>query len=203
MTMMRFPSFLACFLVFIFWLSYELKKDSRRQKGKKSLLELDAEANAVRKKPLDSLHYITIPTESLPFFLGIDEKISECQDTIQALSQKTIVNLSGLTNTDLKMEYGAANLPTLSQYDQNFTLLARTLLQWGKRLHELGYDKEAIQVLSFGIDCQTDARGNYILLAELYKQQGETNAIRHLIAVAETLRTSQKEGICKELETFL
>ena len=200
---MRFPSFFACILVFIVWLSYELKKDSRQAKGKKSLLELDAEANSVRKKPLTSLHYITIPTDSLPFFSGIDEKLTSYQETIQTLSQKPIVNFSGLTNIELKMEYGAANLPILSQYDQNFTLLARTLLQWGKRLHELGYDKEAIQVLAFGIDCKTDARGNYILLAELYQAQGNTQAIQNLISVAETLHTSQKDGICKDLKTFL
>lgn len=198
---MRFPSTLACILVFVFWLTYELKKGS--QKKEKSFLERDAEANSVRKKPLDTLHYITIPTESLPFFSGIDEKLTSCQETIQMLSEKPIVNLSSITNVDLKMEYGAANLPTLTQYDQNFTILARTLLQWGTRLHELGYRKEAIQVLSFGIDCQTDARGNYILLAQLYKQEGNTDAILHLIQVAETLRTSQKEGICGELKTYL
>lgn len=199
---MRFPSTLACILVFVIWLSYELKKASR-SKETKSFLELDAEANSVRKKPLDTLHYITIPTESLPFFSGIDEKLTSCQETIQKLSEKTIVNLSSITNVDLKMEYGAANLPILSQYDQNFTLLARTLLQWGTRLHELGYDKEAIQVLSFGVDCQTDVRGNYILLAKLYQADGNTEAIRHLISVAESLRTSQKEGICKDLKTYL
>lgn len=200
---MRFPSTLACILVFVLWLSYELKKSSGHAKGKKSFLELDAEANSVRKKPLDSLHYITIPTESLPFFSGIDEKLTSYQETVQMLSKKPIVNLSGITNIDLKMEYGAANLPILSQYDQNFTLLARTLLQWGTRLHELGYDHEAVQVLSFGIDCQTDARGNYILLAQLYQAQGNQSAIEHLISVAETLRTSQKDGICRELKTYL
>lgn len=200
---MRFPSTLACILVFVFWLTYELRKNSSSAKKEKSFLELDAEANSVRKKPLDTLHYITIPIESLPFFSGIDEKLTSYQETIQNLSKKPIVNLSGITNVDLKMEYGAANLPILSQYDQNFTLLARTLLQWGTRLHELGYQKEAIQVLSFGIDCQTDARGNYILLAQLYQQQGNTDAIYHLIQVAETLRTSQKNGICRDLKTYL
>lgn len=200
---MRFPSTLACILVFVFWLTYELRKNSSSAKKEKSFLELDAEANSVRKKPLDTLHYITIPIESLPFFSGIDEKLTSYQETIQNLNKKPIVNLSGITNVDLKMEYGAANLPILSQYDQNFTLLARTLLQWGTRLHELGYQKEAIQVLSFGIDCQTDARGNYILLAQLYRQQGNTDAIYHLIQVAETLRTSQKDGICRDLKTYL
>ena len=104
---MRFPSTLACILVFVFWLSYELKKSSNHNQEKKSFLELDAEANSVRKKPLDSLHYITIPTESLPFFSGIDEKLTSYQETVQMLSQKPIVNLSGFTNIDLKMEYGA------------------------------------------------------------------------------------------------
>ena len=77
---MRFPSTLACILVFVFWLTYELRKNSSSAKKEKSFLELDAEANSVRKKPLDTLHYITIPIESLPFFSGIDEKLTSYQE---------------------------------------------------------------------------------------------------------------------------
>lgn len=200
---MRFPSVFACLLVFIVWLSYELKKDTRKQTNKKSLLELEAEANNVRKKPLNTLHYITIPTDSLPFFSGIDEKLTSYQETILSLSEKKIVNLNGMTNTELKLEYGPANLPILSEYDQNFLMLARTLLQWGTRLHELGYDKEAIQVLNFGVSCNTDAKGNYTLLAKLYYEQNNTEAILHLIEIAKNLNTIQKDSICNDLQTIL
>ena len=99
---MRFPSTLACILVFVFWLTYELRKNSSSAKKEKSFLELDAEANSVRKKPLDTLHYITIPINSLPFFSGIDEKLENFQEEIKKLQAEPIVNLSGITNTDMK-----------------------------------------------------------------------------------------------------
>lgn len=200
---MRFPYFSVFVLVFVCWLTYELKKGSRTQHSEKSLLELDAEANSIRKKPLDTLHYIIIPEDSLPFFSEIDEKLTAYQQTIASLAQKPIVNLSGLTNTELKAAYGPANLPALTEFDQNFTVLARTLILWGRRLTELGYDSEAIRVLEFGIQCETDARGNYMLLATLYQKENNPEGIRHLIQVASTLRTSQKKGICRDLETLL
>ena len=35
---------------------------------------------------------------------------------------------------DLKLEYGTANINDLSQYDQNYTLLVRTLQKWAEAL---------------------------------------------------------------------
>ena len=45
-----------------------------------------------------------------------DKGLSE--DSISKL--QPILNLSGKTNTDLKMEYGPANLPFLTECDNNF-----------------------------------------------------------------------------------
>ena len=36
---------------------------------------------------------------------------------IEALKEKKILNLSGFTNTDLKLEYGVGNLTDLTDYD--------------------------------------------------------------------------------------
>lgn len=173
------------------------KRDAEREEA---FWERETEANNVRKKPLDDLHYITIPINSLPFFSGIDEKLENFQEEIKKLQAEPIVNLSGITNTDLKLKYGAANLPILTKYDQNFIILARTLYQWGTRLHELSYDKEAIQVLEFGISCKTDVRGHYILLGKLYLENQNYDKVDAIIQTASELNTLMKDPIVKELK---
>ena len=166
---MRIPMIFIIIVILAFLFRHNVsrvfKRDAEREEA---FWERETEANNVRKKPLDDLHYITIPINSLPFFSGIDEKLENFQEEIKKLQAEPIVNLSGITNTDLKLKYGAANLPILTKYDQNFIILARTLYQWGTRLHELSYYKEAIQFLEFGIYCKTDVRGQYIILGKLY-----------------------------------
>ena len=46
---------------------------------------------------------------------------------IEALKEKKILNLSGFTNTDLKLEYGVGNLTELTDYDNNYVTLSRSL----------------------------------------------------------------------------
>jgi len=60
------PGCLILVLIFIIWLRYELKKSTHNEDA---FWETEAKANKTRKKPLDSLYYITIPTDSLPFFM--------------------------------------------------------------------------------------------------------------------------------------
>lgn len=120
---------LASLILFSACLSLAIKRGRRAQAAEeKSFWEREREANSVRRKPLDNLDYITIPFEHLPVNrLTDDPTVSECLEILQNLSELHIVNLTGFSNTDLKLEYGAANITALSEYDQNYTLLARTL----------------------------------------------------------------------------
>ena len=71
--------------------------------------------------------------------------VSECQQTLLSLSDSPIVNFTGLTNTDLKLMYGAPNIDLLMRYDQNYTTLACTLQKWADKLYGEGYVAEARQ----------------------------------------------------------
>lgn len=163
--------------------------------------ERENEANSVRRKPLDNLDYITIPIDLLPMLKNTtDELLLEDQEKIISLSQKTIVNLTGISNTDLKLEYGAPNLTILTEYDQNFILLARTLNSWGHRLYELGMIEEAKTVLEFGISCKTDVRTHYILLANIYKEEFHPEKIDSLIETADSLNSLMRNPIITALQ---
>lgn len=191
------------FVVFIVWLSYELKKGSRKyQDSVDSFWENERQANLTRKKNIEHLDYITLSSESLPFFENIDPELEQYQSKIRELSEKRILNLTGFTNTQLKKEYGAANFPLLSQYDQNFTVLAGTLAKWGARLMALGYEKEAVTVLELGIRYKTDVSANYFLLAEYYARQKDSQKLKGLSETAGELQSLTKGPILEKLKEF-
>lgn len=194
---------LAVVVSFLVTLTLKIKLSDRKSKiTKQEFLELESKANLTRKKPLDDLDYITIPLNKLPFYDNENEDIVSYQNEIKALSEKTIVNLTGMSNTDLKLAYGAANLDILSEYDRNFTDLVRLLYMWGQNLYDIGKVKDAKTVLEFAIDCKTDVSKNYILLANIYKDEGESSKINNLINSANELNSLMKNSIINNLKSM-
>ena len=114
-----------------------------------------------------------------------------------------IVNFSGITNTDLKLRYGAANLPLLTEYDQNYTTLARTLQQWAVLLHKANENSAAITVLEYAMETGTDIRGSFELLARLYIMTGTPEKIDTLKEKANAITTIMRGPILRILDNVL
>lgn len=186
--------------IFTMYIKYTYKRDEQK---KDEFLERESLANSTRKQPLDDINYITVPIDSLPFFENASDKILKCQQTIRELADKKIANLSDMTNTDLKLKYGAANLPLLTGYDNNFSLLINTIAKWGLALIEDGYKDEAVTVLEYGIQCNTDISSNYFVLADCYAAKGDIRKIRTLRTRAELLHTLMKDKIVSRLDDVL
>lgn len=200
---MRFP-FFASFIVFIIWLTYQLIRIGRlEEKQEKDFWCREAMANRTRRKSLEDLAFIQIPFASLADGLPTDnEKIRDCMDTLQSLSTLKIVNLTGWSNTDLKLRYGAPNITLLMEYDQNYTLLARTLQCLGSLLYENGHEQKAREILEFAVSTHTDVSGSYKLLADIYQKEGHPEKIRELLQIAEELRSVMKGPIVRNLQEF-
>jgi len=198
---MRFP-FLTIIVIFATVTYIYMKKTSSGTQTKiDEFLKREREANSVRKKSLDDLKYVTIDLNALPMNSNThDERVAECQETVTNLADKKIVNLSAYSNTDLKFMYGVANLPLLTEYDQNFTSLSRALFDWGERLKALNNIEDAVTVLEYGIECGTDLKTHYILLADIYVSKFQFDKIERLIKKAEHLNTILKNSLVKELE---
>lgn len=158
-------------------------------------------ANSVRRKSLDGLNYISIPLEDFPtHLLQHDEVVLECIETVESLTSQKIVNLTGYSNTDLKLEYGTANISPLSEYDQNYTVLVRTLQRWADVLIETGYMEEATVLMEFAVSTGTDVSRTYYELAKYWASQGEREQIRRLKGQAESIRSSNGRLIRRHLE---
>lgn len=193
---------LASLIIFILVIAHNVRKSSKiQQKNELSFWEKERLANETRRKPLDGLNYITIPLDKLPMHtMEENERVAECLRIVNELSVEPVVNLTGITNTDLKLEYGAANITVLTQYDQNYTLLASTLQQWADLLYSEGFVKETLQILEFAVDTHTDVSRCYDLLADIYLQNGDSGKIAELTETAETLNSLNKEVILRHLK---
>lgn len=177
-----------------------LRRSNRRDNSdEQAFWDRENEANATRAVDLSTLDYLDVPVEFFPFHVCDDEELSACEQTLTALSKEKILNLNGLTNTEVKLRYGAANLEYLSACDDRYTQLIQTISRLGTRLNELGFTEEAISVLEYGIGWGTDIKQNYVLLGELYCATGAFDQVDELKSTAESLTSLNKSAILREL----
>lgn len=199
-----FP-FFGCFIIFLIWFAYERKKHEKiEQKRDEAFWQREHEANFTRKKNLDVIDYIKIPYDSFPMGKYTDaEVIAQSEEILLSLKDKRILNLTGKTSTDLKLEYGAANLSALTEYEENYILLVRTLQQYAEALCSSGHAEDAIPVLEYAINAGSDIKATYMLLADIYHERGFNDKINALIGHAEKLNSLMKQPIINALNELL
>ena len=198
-----FPVF-TCFFLFLLWFNFSMNKNNHKtEKIQQSFWERERQADNVRKVPLEKIPFLSIPLETFPIGRFQDDILLECEEILLSLKEKHILNLTGKTTTELKEEYGAANLALLDECDENYVLLVKTLARYGTRLNELGKTAECVTVLEFGISVGTDISANYHLLAEIYQKQQCTDKIQNLLTLAKNLNSLMSASICRDLQSFL
>ncbi len=204
---MKFP-FLASFILLIIFFNIRSRSVSRKmEQNEQDFWARESASNSVRKKSLDTLEYIHIPFDLLPFGTAGDNAIlQQAEDDLTALKDEKIVNLTGISNTDLKLEYGTANITPLTQYDQNYTSLVCALQNWGQELYNQGRYEDAAKVLEFSVRTRSDITATYRLLTDLYRtklgySESEINRkIDGLIPIAKNLNSLSRMTILKLLE---
>lgn len=166
--------------------------------------EKERKANNTLRQPLDDLAFIKVPLESIPMpDPAVNERCAALVTDIVRLSEKKLVNLTGISNTDLKLTYGAANLPILTEYDQDFTSLCKDLYDLGIEYLNADHEEEALTTLNTAVDLGTDISGNYTALAEIYASKGLYVEIQRLINCAGTIRSLTKQSTINKLQNIL
>lgn len=195
------PLMILPFVIILLSLFNLFRNRSRRsmKESQDAFWEKEQRANQTRKQDISHLDYIQIPLNTFPIGKYGDDKLSEFEQTLHTLSSRKILNLSGISNTDLKLQYGAANLPVLSDCDTQFTTLARTLSAYGEQLAALGHWQDAVHVLEFGVACKTDISKNYTLLGTLYREHNQTDKLNELIEIVRSSDMILKNTVLKQL----
>ncbi len=197
-----FPIFLPIFIIVGCLLARNrYKENSSREKTVEDFFERERRANSTRKQDVSHLDYIALDLNALPMGKIQDEVLMDCERTLTDLSQKQILNLSHMSNTDLKLEYGAANLDFLSQCDENYHILSQTLLNYGMRASELNHIQEAIAILEYASSLHIDSSKIYLLLARLYSEAGTPEKISDIEASLNAMDESFRSYVLNHLES--
>lgn len=180
-------------LILAWVIRHNIKRNtSKDHQSVKNYLAKEDEANSTRRKDISSLPYITVPLETLPLDITLnDEKkqlqIAEYIKEIHALSDKKMLNLIGISNTELKATYGPANLEVLTLYDQTYSKYIRTLHLFADCIYEEHPDKAAA-ILEYCLSIGTDISGSYELLGKYYLNK---NDVTHFEALYQYIPDSE------------
>lgn len=187
-------------VIFCIWLSYELKKNTQiAAKQQESFWQAETEANKTRKQDIEHLDYIYLDLTKLPFDKNATDPIKGFQETLDSYSTRKMLNLSGLSNTELKAAYGAANLDALTVCDNNYIKVISTLARWGEELYNHENYTDAQTIFEYSINIGSDVKKVFVLLAEIYYMERNYDRIESLIMMANQLNSLTKDATLRDL----
>lgn len=162
--------------ILILVLNHNIRKNKTKDKPSiNSYLAREDAANSTRKQDLSNLPYIEVPLNTLPLDITLNDEKKQLQilqhvKEIKNLSEKKMLNLIGITNTELKEKYGPANLELLTVYDQNYSLYIRNLHLLADCIYSEHPDK-AVSLWEYCLSIGTDISGTYVALGQHYADQ--------------------------------
>ena len=193
------PIFTIIIVIFLAILTFQLRKTTNAQEEvEEKFWAREREANATRRKDISNLDYITIPDGLFP--LNLDSAV---ENQLAELIGKKMLNLTGMTNTDLKLEYGVQNLDELTSYDDNFAEFIKFAPDYAKELIAAGQTDDARNILEFAVNNLADSRAIFDILSSIYVEAGETSKIPQLISLAKKLDSLSKNIILDDLNKKL
>ena len=191
----------ASFMLFGAWLTFQLRKSRNlNEKASVDFWENENMANSVRKKQLEESDFIHFPFDKLPPEESFDpDVIPECYTALKELSDKKMVNLNGISNTEVKMRFGTANISILTEYDGNYEMFAKNIYLLCQHLYDLDRKEEALMLSEETILTGTDSLSHYKLMIQIYREQGNFSGISWLRENAEKIRGLTKGAILRAL----
>ena len=196
---MAFP-FLTVFIIFL--LAYYVRRTSltrRREEREAAFWAREEEAEHTPAKDLSALDYIKVPLEQFPIGASDADEVMMIEEELESLASKPLLNLNGMTNTDVKIEYGTANFNAIIAMGEDFDRLIVLLCDYAKGLIEEGMERETIPVLEYGVAIGSDLSDDYTLLGECYRSLGMADELAGLRQKVEASELPLKEKILQEL----
>ena len=109
--MITVPVFAVCFIIFIIWTQYEMKKDNKAiKKREEEFLAREYEANHTEKKDISDLPLIRVDESVIPVpeddVFTEDDDVTTYIKNLKNIIKEPMIDLSTYSNTDLKLTYG-------------------------------------------------------------------------------------------------
>lgn len=194
-----FP-FLTVFIIFLlvvyFYRSYNTHK---REKIVAAFWEREEQAKHAPAKDLSKVEYVKVPLEAFPIGECDSDEVMLIEEELLRISAKPLLNLNGMTNTDVKIEYGTANFDAVCEMGEDFDRLVVLLCDYAKGLMENDLTQKACVVLEYGRDIDSDVSENYTLLGECYLDNGMHSEFDELVSFVGESDLMRKEMILERL----
>lgn len=196
---MKFPIFTSIIL-FVIILQINLRRSNKREALlEKEYWDKEKAAFSAPRKDISDLNYIKMP-ENLPLDFPLEgHKPGELRKRIKNLSKHRILNLYGMSNTDIRLTYGALNFEALSMADTRYLIFIRSLGELAGVYYDNGHIEEARTLLEYAISIDSDVKNTYVLLTKIYKAAGENEKAAALKTKAENIRTLSRDGVVAAL----
>lgn len=207
---MTFPVLFIWFLIAIFLFRHHMKKDTKlNERASQTFWKKEQASLVVRKQSLNEEDYVKPSLDPIYF---MDEayylehhkpELLRYQTQIEGLLKEPMVNLSHMSNTDVRLTYGTAMITTIEAYETNYNHYIKALYALGKGFYELGNQPLAKAYLEEGIHVGTDIKSHFMLLAEIYLNEKEPSKINDLIEKAQNLHSLTKNSLVHTLQDLL
>ena len=191
----------ASFMVFSAWLTFQLRKNrDLNEKASSDFWENENMANSVRKKQLEDSDFVVFPFDKLPSGESFSpDPVPECLTILNDLSDKKMVNLNGISNTEVKIRFGTANISILTEYDANYESFVKNIYLLCQHLYDIGRKEEALMLSEETILTGSDSLSHYKLMIQIYREQGNFAGISWLRENAEKIKGITKGAILRAL----
>ena len=200
---MLFP-FLTIFIAFLLFLAFRYRKISKTSEEQQAAFwKRELQANATPAQDITDLPYLTIPLTKFPLDFSEDSVVLDIERQLQELSEQKILNLNGVTNTELKVRYGVPNLNTMTEIGERYNQLTLLLMDYADALLEADRRIDAITVLEYGVVIKSDISRNYTLLADCYMQQEQPQRVQYLRDQVNAMDLPLKSAILRHLDGLL
>jgi hypothetical protein len=192
-------------IVFIGTILFTLRRIYIKKKEdniEESFWDRERSANMTPKTDITNLPYITIPLDKFPLE-STDSNDEKLLNDLKTLSEEKILNLNGLTNTDLKEKYGPSNLNTLNEIGENFNTLCTILIGLAENAVSREDYPTAEKYLEYGSGIRSDISKNYILLGKCYMEEKKYRKIQPLMEYVSSLNLPLEHSVMAALQDDL
>lgn len=199
---MAFP-FLTVFIIFLLALFFRFKYLREKREAQEQDFWSNEQKARINIGTIKESDYVVIPLSTFPFGLCEDPYMVEMENAIKTLSEEKLLNLTGLSNTDVKLKFGANHFDEATLAGEKYDELIKNLVNYAIELDDHGFSSESEKMLEYliGIDC--DMKSAYITLGKLYASGNKIGKIKDLIERVDSSSLSIKNATKTQLSELL
>ena len=166
------PIGLILVILFTLVLNFFIARSKSKAVDYDAISEEERRANSSRRKEIPAELYIIPDLDKLPFnkFTGPGyEDAAAAAEAVNKKSSRPMIKFDkSMTNNEIKLMFGVANLEEVAVMEENYTDFIRAMIRWAEILFSRGEYIDAGAVLLETVRLKSDFSKSYTLLADVY-----------------------------------